>query len=107
MSTPGGISIQSTKLPSAGPCAARQSRAHVIAGLWARFDPAAVLEDGVVLEHGGDTHIALQRHAADARQPVAGPERALLDELREGTRELDVERRGGGGRQGLDHGSSG
>jgi hypothetical protein len=82
----------------------REAGPHIVAGLGAGLDPAAVLEQAVGLEDGGDGDIALEGHAADRGEAVAGAESALLDELLEGARELDVERRGGGGREGLDHG---
>ena len=83
---------------------AREARADVVAGLRAGFDAAAVFEKGVGLEDGGDAHVALERHAADRGEAVAGTQRALIDELLERAREFDVEGRGTGGGERLDHG---
>ena len=84
---------------------AGQAGADVVAGLGAGFDEAAVFEEGVGLEDGGDADVALEGHAADGGEPVAGAQGALVDEMLEGAREFDVERRGGGER--LDHGDGG
>ena len=85
---------------------AGQARPHVIAGLRARFEKATAFEKRVGLEHGGDAHVALQRHAADGGHAMTGAQRALLDELLQRIGEASVERRGFGRDERLDHGGS-
>jgi len=86
---------------------ARQPRADIVTRLRTRLHPAAVFEECVGLEHSRDAHIALERHPADGRQPVAGAQGPLFDQLFEGTGQLNIERRRCGCREGLDHGKMG
>lgn len=83
---------------------AGQAGADAVAGRGAGFDEAAVFEDRIGWEDGGEADVALQGHAADGEEPVAGAQGGLVDEVLEGARELDVERRGRGGGERLDHG---
>ena len=74
--------------------AEERARPHVVAALRPRLKVAAVLEQRVGLQHGGDAHSALERHAPHGRHAVARPQRVLLDEPEQRRREFGVERLG-------------
>ena len=87
--------------PGHGPGHARfgdteqRARAHIIAALRPGLEIAAVLEQHVGLQDGGDAHAALEGHAADRRHAVSGAQGVLLNEPQQRCGDSCIERPGG------------